>query len=459
MTKFIKNIVRILGVVCIVAFALTALGVVPEGSGLSHILGWFAGGGAVMAAVGVTPENETIVKGAVAAGDVTPANAPSYMAGDYDKALIKIRPSDFPIDTITRVVGNTVQAKSLVVNGFELGTRDCIDKVVTATEASAADGTVSVKVGKIGMWMPNDLLIVGSGANAKASDGKPMTLYVVKLDDNGTNIVVKAVNKGINIVPALAADTVLIRTSCAVSEDTAKVDGWNSQPGDYENYCQIHMGVVAETVIHALMDKKTDYNFKAMRDQQLYDMKMGMERANLIGVKGKFNNANNKIVYTSDGLYSQCSNLSTLRKGSINDAALVTLGRETFENNNGSSERIFIAGNGLLEAMAQSATYVKQLESRNPETVLGVKFNRITTPFGDLLVKPMGSLFSGDFANRGLIVDPQYITRKVLETLKTEELNLNKTGQSRVNAVRVVETYCLMMQNPAVHRKVELVSA
>lgn len=440
--------------------ALSACGLVGEGTwmySLCNTLG-IGGGVALAMAAGVTPSNETIVKDGVEVGDIS-TSKPSYLADDFDKRLIKIRPTDFPIDTITREVGNTLPAKQMKVNGFEIGNRDHIDEVQEAVNQGSASAAVTIQVGKPGMWLPGDTLILGEG-DILDDENKPIQLLVTELGGDGTSIKAKLASDNATLakkVPAIEAHTKIVRTSSAVTERQAQIDPWNSLPGDYENYCQIHMAQVEETVIHALVDKNTDYNFNAMRDQRLYDFKMSMERANILGKKGVTYDKNNKPVYTSDGLFAQIDQaISWDKSASMSDATFVSFGRQVFENNNGSDERVFIAGNGVLEYLASNAQYQKQLAARQPEYVFGIKFNRITTPFGDLLIKPMGSLFTGGWADMGLVVDPQYLVRRPLEKLQATNLNLNETGQARVNAVRILETYCLMVQNKPVHFRVML---
>ena len=457
-----KKIKVLLSVAMGVAFCIAILGGVglfAEGSVMDSIATFLTGGGAVLAmAAGVTPSNETIVKNGVEVGDISESK-PSYLADDFDKRLIKIRPTDFPIDTITREVGNVLPAKQIKVQGFEIGNRDYIDEVTSNANQGAAGAAVTIQVAKPGMWLPGDTLVLGEG-DILDDQNKPIQLLVTELGGDGTSIKVKLASDNSTLakkVPAINKDTKIVRTSTAVNERTAQIDPWNSLPGDYENFCQIHMTQVEETVIHSLVDKNTDYNFNAMRDQRLYDFKMSMERANILGKKNVTYDKDNKPVYTSDGLFAQIDQqISWLKSTTMNDAAFVSFGRQVFENNNGSDERVFIAGNGILEYLASNAQYQKQMAARQPEYVFGVKFNRITTPFGDLLIKPMGSLFTGGWANMGLVVDPQYLVRRPLEKLQTTTLNLNETGQARVNAVRIHETYCLMVQNKPVHFRVVL---
>ena len=458
MKKIFRISFAVASFVVLACAALSACGLVGEGTwmySLCNSLG-IGGGVALAMAAGVTPSDETIVKGGVEVGDIT-TSKPAYLADDFDQKLVLIKPSDFPIDTITRNIGNKVKANSMVVSGFELGTRDYEDTVLANVTEGSANTAQTITVNKPDMWMPGDTVIIGDG-DVVDSDGKPIALLITEMADNGFKA--KLINGNATLahkVPAINKDTKLIRLSPAVNERVAQIEAWNSLPGKYENYCQIHMTQIEETVIHRLTAKNTNYTFNTMKDQALYDFKMGMERSNLLGVKGLTSDKNGKPVYTSDGLYSQIENQIDINKNvSLTDDSFISICKQVFENNNGADTRIFIAGNELLAKLSNVNMYVKQVEAKNPELVLGVKFNRITTPFGDLLIKPMGSLFTGGWAEKGIIIDPAYIVRKQFEPLQTTILDLDKTAQARVNAVRVLETYCLMLQNKPVHFKVSL---
>jgi hypothetical protein len=131
------------------------------------------------------------------------------------------------------------------------------------------------------------------------------------------------------------------------------------------------------------------------------------------------------------------------------------LGKDIFEGNNGSDRRFLLAGPELMLQISKVPAYAKQLEAKNTEVVLGVRVYKIETPFGELLVKPMGTLFTGYWAKCGLVLDVNYLKKYVMEPLTATVLELDKTGQRRVkNAVRMHETYSLFLENLPVHRRI-----
>ena len=216
------------------------------------------------------------------------------------------------------------------------------------------------------------------------------------------------------------------------------------------------MTQVEESVIHDLLKKKVAMDFAVYKEQTLWDFKRSMELTNLFGTGGYGKNAKGEVVHLSTGLWWQMTEQSTVDfSDAMTDQDWNTLGRSIFEGNNGADRRLLFAGNGLLEQIANVKVYQKQLEAKNTEMVLGLRVFKIETPFGELLVKPMGSLFEGYFSRCGMVIDPNFVTKYIMEPLQQTSLELDKTGQRRVkNAVRIHETYSLFLENLPCHRRI-----
>jgi len=404
-------------------------------------------------------------EGPVDGTTVVGANAPSttvvkagYMDDDLDKKLVLIRPQDTPIDTFTRTIANNVKSEAWEAGGWEIGTREVWDSL----DAAYSSGT-TIKVKNPDMWKPGDTMLVhtidgnGDDSGIKTDGGTPdLPVALIVKGISGADLTVQRVGALSASIPTIADDSILQRLSPAVSELEASVEGFAIQPSDRKYYNQTHMCQVEESVIHALLKKKVAMDFSVYKEQTLWDFKRGMELANLFGVGGLSKNAKGELVHHSTGLWWQMSQQSTVNfAASMSDQDWNSLGRAIFEGNNGADRRLLFAGNGLLEQIANVSSYAKQLEAKNTEMVLGLRVFKIETPFGELLVKPMGSLFEGYFAKCGMVIDPNFVKKYVMEPLTTTQLDLNKTGQRRVdNAVRIHETYSLFLENLPCHRRI-----
>ena len=301
------------------------------------------------------------------------------------------------------------------------------------------------------MWLPGDSLQIPTMTGA---DGKPLTLYVIDRGTDGASISVRAINGASGQVPQIAAETKLYRLGTAASETQAQAEVFAMNPSTRKNFCQIHMTQVEESVIHGLHDKKVSIDFGTYKEQALWDFKRAMELTNLFGVKGKAYNKAGQLVHFSDGIWNQLTEECQYNPAGMTDADWVKMTRNIFEGNNGADRRLLLAGPALLESIASVKDYTKQLEAKNVEIVHGVRVHRIETNFGELLIKPMGVLFSGERSQWGMVLDMSNIVKKVFEPLQTQVLNLDNSGQKRVKAVRIMENYCLFAENLPTHRRI-----
>lgn len=415
------------------------------GSGYS--LAVVGAGVAEVTAESATPAGTTVVS---TDGD---GNGANYLDDDLNPTLVKIRPQDTPIDTITRMIGNTEKSESWEAGGWEIGTREVSDNVTAVT---ADDVTVETP----DMWLVGDTFMFYNENGAVLDKAnKPIScLVTVKSGSKLTVQRVDATSANAKIPTDVTFDGAsILRLSRAVSELTASVTGFAIQPTDRKYFNQTHMCQVEESVIHALHKKKVAMDFSTYKEQTLWDFKRGMEFANLFQVGGLSKDAEGQLVHLATGIWWQMTEQSTVsfKEEGLSDAEWNALGKDIFEGNNGSDRRFLLAGPELMLQISKVPSYAKQLEAKNTEVVLGVRVYKIETPFGELLVKPMGTLFTGYWAKCGMVIDVNYLKKFVMEPLTATVLELDKTGQRRVkNAVRMHETYSLFLENLPVHRRI-----
>ena len=380
-------------------------------------------------------------------------NAANYLDDDLNPTLVKIRPQDTPIDTITRMIGNVEKSESWEAGGWEIGTREVSDDVTAVT---ADDVTVETP----DMWLVGDTFMFynANGAILDKSNKPISCLVTVKSGSKLTVQRVDAASANAKIPTDVTfTGASILRLSRAVSELTASVTGFAIQPTDRKYFNQTHMCQVEESVIHALHKKKVAMDFSTYKEQTLWDFKRGMEFANLFQVGGLSKDAEGQLVHLATGIWWQMTEQSTIsfKEEGLSDAEWNVLGKDIFEGNNGSDRRFLLAGPELMLQISKCPAYAKQLEAKNTEVVLGVRVYKIETPFGELLVKPMGTLFTGYWAKCGMVIDVNYLKKFVMEPLTATVLELDKTGQRRVkNAVRMHETYSLFLENLPVHRRI-----
>ena len=458
MFNFKKIMPMVLGVACLatIADATSLVEGMPFLEGLLDFFGF--GSAATMAAVAVgaaeiTSESSNPAGTTVVSKDGE-GNGANYLEDDLNPTIVKIRPQDAPIDTITRMIGNTEKSESWEAGGWEIGTREVSDTL----KANVEVGVNTVKVSTPDMWLVGDTFILTKeDGPVLDAESKPISCLIVAKSPSG-ELTVQRVGASTNTqMPAVTSTGVsALRLSRAVSELTASVTGFALQPTDRKYYNQIHMCQVEESVIHELHKKKVTMDFSTYKEQTIWDFKRGMEFANLFQVGGLSKNEKGELVHLATGIWWQMNEQSTIDfSKAMTDDDWNALGKDIFEGNNGSERRFLLAGPELMLHISRVPAYAKQLEAKNTEMVLGVRVYKIETPFGELLVKPMGTLFDGYFSKCGIVLDVNYLKKYVMEPLTATVLELDKTGQRRVkNAVRLHETYSLFLENLPVHRRI-----
>jgi hypothetical protein len=379
-------------------------------------------------------------------------DAGDILDDDLNKLIVKVRPSDTPLDTLTRELGNTRKVEGNECGGYEVGTRDVLDAVLAATDGLS--DVANISVGKKAMWQIKDTISVPS---VLGGDGKPLMLYIAGKDSAAGTLQVIAANPVNDKIPVIPLNAPLMRLGKAMSETAAQTDAFAALPVTRKNYTQIHMTQIEQSVIAELAKKKVNLDFSTHKELAIWDMKRSMEYTNLFGVKSMFiDPVTNEKVYTSDGLWNQLTGTSTFDKTKTpTNKDFVQLTKEIFDGNNGSERRILLAGPDYIKWLSQVEAYSKQVEATSVEIVHGVRFNRIITNFGELLVKSMSGLFVGPFSECGMVLDLSYIVKYVFEPLQTKDLLLDDTGQKRVKAQRLLENFALFAENLDVHRKIK----
>ena len=450
MISFKKIMPSLLGAVAVATIA-DATSIFDGISVLESLVNFFtlgsAGAAMAMAAVTVGEGDETPVVTTDAEG-----NAANYLDDDLNPTLVKIRPQDTPIDTITRMIGNVEKSESWEAGGWEIGTREIVDGL---SEYNKANREVTVETGD--MWLVGDTFVLMK-ADGPVKDGANAISFLITAK-NGNKLTVTRVGAAANnAMPEIASvdGITALRLSRAVSELTASVTGFAIQPTDRKYFNQTHMCQVEESVIHAIHKKKVAMDFSTYKEQTIWDFKRGMEFANLFQVGGLSKDVDGNLVHLATGIWWQMTEQSEINYDETpTDETWNALGKDIFEGNNGSDRRFLLAGPELMLYISKVPAYTKQLEAKNTEVVLGVRVYKIETPFGELLVKPMGTLFEGYFSKCGIVLDVNYLKKFVMEPLTATVLELDKTGQRRVkNAVRMHETYSLFLENLPVHRRI-----
>ncbi len=409
------------------------------------------GTGVLLAAAPVgTTTTSTSTTETVAAG------SENLLDSTISKKITEMKPSAYPLDTIMRHIGATVPINSWDYIWYNIDQRNISDTVKTTlsvTGTGSPNNTVhDLLVNNIGGWSIDDNIMF---LDVDGSGDKPLVVHVVDKNSVTNKLVVLPLNgigdNGFDL-PEIASGEKMVCIGNAKAETDAQTAPYAAYPQDTSNYAQIHMAQIEQSVYEKLHKKEVNWGLPDYRAQSLYDLRRKMELTSLFGVKGKFYDpVGSDYKYMSAGITRLITKGLEYNPASITNATFAGWGRQIFTGNSGSEKRVLFVGGELMEYLLSIPTITKQIEAKQTEVVWGIKFNKIDTGFGELLVKYHNLFDVTGWIKKGLVLDVNYLEKAVFKPMATRNLMLKESGQKNADAQVVEEAFCVATRYPDLH--------
>ena len=258
------------------------------------------------------------------AGDKTLTEAQEIMeqqVHDFDfyqkqinKHIVEMKLESCPVDQILRATNRTQKSKSIVVKYYEIGQRPIKTTLEEAiTQTSSGTPTVVKPVNNSCFDYQDTILfpeIMGYKADGTTRETlKPLMVRVVARDNQDYPLVI-AVNginnasKGNNWdLPAIPQGAVMLRLGRAAGEKDVETASYYDLPNPSEQYCQRFIMQAEESFIEKMSAKIVDWDFSRQERIAMDDMRDGMERSGLFGIKSLTRFGKTGNVYTTGGIY------------------------------------------------------------------------------------------------------------------------------------------------------------
>lgn len=397
----------------------------------------------------------------VVGGPVTTDNAaeasPSLLRNEIDKRIVRIRPMSTPLDQISRW-GGSRKAASMVVDYYAVDTKPTVAAVRTAVDADAtyvSDGYehAMVETDNNKLFEATETILVPS---VSAADGEQLVLYVVSKDDNSLTVIPLNGQEtaGVRKMPALAAKTLLVRMGRAASELDVQTAQFSAMPVKRSNFCQIFKAQVEQSTLMKMADKEAGWTFNDQEEVAVIDMRLGMEKNFLFGTRCRFtDSAKDETVFITGGVWNQAGRGFEYDPAAFDLRTMVSLTREAFTENAGSTRKILLAGSDLIERI-NNLDYNRVVMAGDKVTKWGIDFNEIHTKFGSLYVLHSEIFDQCGHSADGIVIDPEYIQKYSHIPFSAEKLDLKKSGLRNTDAVVLTEASCLVLRYPNAHLRV-----
>lgn len=420
--------------------AVAAVGAIVGGVEIADIMTFlFGGSGAAMAFAAVvgTPTSD-----AVNAADMEDAG---IVDQDLSKDITLFNPDRFPLDTMTReLLKKKGKATSQKVKYYQKSTKPFSD-IIKSANSTTSGATITVTPETRSTWRTKDTLVMrGVGAN-----GADVMFQVSSVTEE--NITLKVISQ--STVPAWSANQVIYRLGNAMSEKDMTTEPFAVYPDEYEQYCQNFMAQIEETTFAGLTEKKVDWDFDDMEIENLYSLRGEIEASFLFGVKHEIKNGADTTLFTNGIVHSIDRKLFyTTSEGAISKEQYTNWMESIFTGNNGSKERVLLAGSGLIKAISLLRETDKVMQNNTQmETYLGVKCTSIVSDFGTLKIVHAPLLDELGWKENGIVLDLEHLYKKEFVPMHATELDLKGSGQRNANAKVIQEVSCLVLRHPDCH--------
>ena len=398
--------------------------------------------------------------------DIVHESKNDYLLNEIDRQITKIRPMATPVDQLSRLAG-AKRCGSMVVDYYNVDTKPTKCAVKAGIVASDDGGFDEADTHKQ-LMTTNDAIfdvsdtILVKGVSGYNPDGTKsacdLVLYVVGKDDT-KGLTVMAANgmtdgniKG--VIPSIPKDTELIRMGRAASELDVQTAQFEALPQRASQNCQIFKAQVEQSVLHRMANKEVDWTLNDQGEAAIYDMRLGMEKSFLFGIKQKiYDYQKRENVYLTGGIWHQAGKEFAYTEAGFTEETLVDMMREAFTGNAGSKRKVLLGGSAFISRL-NKLTYSKVVNAGESVVKWGIDFSELRSKFGTLYVLLSEVFDECGMENEAMIIDPEYLQKYSHLPFGTEALNLKASGQRNTDAIVLTEASCLVLRYPKAHMRV-----
>ncbi len=397
--------------------------------------------------------------------DLTRTASPGLLLNEADRQIVKIRPMATPIDQISRY-GGAKHAGAMQVDYYNVDTKPTTTTTIaeyTEAEPTGSDGNkVVIETDNDTMFDPSDTILAqgvsGYDASGTVKTEQDLVLYVTGRTSDGQLQVMavngKKIGNTTGCVPTIPEGTPLVRMGRAASELDVMSPQFEALPTRDSNYCQIFKMQVEESTLHKLANKEADWTLSDQEEAAIYDMRLGMEKSFLFGVKQMLWNPDKKesIMFTG-GIWYQAGKEFRYENDVISEDEVVNLMRNAFTGNNGSKRKVLIGGSQLIGALSHLGVN-RIITSTETVSKWGIDFTELRSKFGALYLMLSEVFDDCGMPYNGIVIDPEYMQKYTHLPFSTEALNLKSSGLRNTDALVLTEASCLVLRYPNAHMRI-----
>ena len=400
--------------------------------------------------------------------ELAKTESPDLLRNEIDRRIVKIRPMATSIDQLSRWAG-AKHAGSMIVDYYSVDTRPTTALTVSAfTGCTDDEGSDRFQKARLStdnndLFEASETILVkgvaGYQPDGKTQSSQDLVLYVVEKEASTGMLNVVTVNGQTigeyeNCIPTIPSGTTLVRMGRAATELDVQTPQFEALPKKSRNYCQIFKMQIEQSTLQKIANKEVGWTFSDQEEAAIYDMRLGMEKNFLFGVKARVEDTKKReTVMLTGGIWDQAGSEFTYEKGALNQNAVISMMRKAFTGNAGNKRKILIGGSGLIEQLNQLESTKVVMAGENI-VKWGIDFSEMRSKFGKLYVLLSEVFDECGMEDNGMIIDPEYLQKYSHIPFTTESLNLKQAGVRNTDAIVLTEASCMTLRYPKAHMRI-----
>lgn len=383
---------------------------------------------------------------------VTRNESPELLSNAIDARVSRVRPMSTPLDQISRLAGAR-SAGSMKVDYYSVDVKPGSVHVVTAFNG------VTLREGETFTVTLDEANVLSASETVMVPDvyvsGKVLVAYVKSASGKTAELmpVNAALVDGQITVSPLLKGTQIVRMGRAAGELDVQTPQFHVLPQKKSNFCQIFKAQVEESLLQRLADKEVGWSFSDQEEAAVVDMRLGMEKSFLFGLRAEMNVGEGEKVYFTGGIWGQAWKEFEYTTEELKSGQIYDLMQTAFTGGAGSRRKVLIGGSKLIRAL-HDIPADRQLSADDKETVWGIDFKTIVSKFGTLYVVMSEVFDQCGMPAAGMVIDPEYITKYSHIPFSAERISFHKQGLRNTEAVVLTEASCLVLRYPDTHLRI-----
>lgn len=237
-----------------------------------------------------------------------------YYQKQINKHIVEMKLESCPVDQILRSSAKSQKSHSVIVKYYEIGQRP-IRTVLNEAINATSNGTANAVKPLNNTCFDSDDTIMFPGIMGYKEDGvtretlKPLMVRVVGQDVQNYPMVIavngkKNAGQGNNWdLPDIPKGAAMLRLGRAATEKDVETASYYNLPDPSIQYCQRFIMQAEESIIERMSAKVVDWDFSKQERIAMDDMRDGMERSGLFGIRSVTRYGKMGNVYTTGGIY------------------------------------------------------------------------------------------------------------------------------------------------------------